>query len=88
MLGESGRVVCTKGGVAIEEHVGDHGSGDKMNLVVYASVASVFEDFWGDVAERAGEKGELLVGRVKTLALYKMRKWMRIGCGRAGQSRR
>ena len=63
-------------------------SADKMNLVVCASVAGVFEDFGGDVAERAGEKGELLVGRVKTLALYKMSKGMRIGCERAGQSRR
>jgi len=34
-------------------------------------VAGVFEDFGGDVAERAGEGGELLVGRVEELCNVK-----------------
>ena len=31
--------------------------------------ANVFDDFRGDVAERAGERGELLVGRIKEFSL-------------------
>ena len=53
-----GRVVCTKGvggGVAAEDIKVVMASADKMNLVVCPSVACVFEDFGGDVAERAGE---------------------------------
>jgi len=31
--------------------------------------ANAFDDFGGDVAERAGDRGELLVGRIKEFSL-------------------
>jgi len=81
LLGESGRVVCTKGVVVTEEHVGDDGqcrqdeSGSACREtrdtrgpdVDGFSVAGVVEDFGVDVVQGAGEGLGLLVRRVEAL---------------------
>jgi len=43
------------------------------------SIASVFNDFWSDVAKRTGERGELLVGGVEEFGSMKKMKEQRGG---------
>ena len=66
-----GRVVCTKEGVAAEEHVGDDGQrrNDESGGACRKARGTRGRCFWelrgGDVGKGADEGGELLVGRVE-----------------------
>jgi len=80
MLGEGGGIVGMKRGVAAEESVDDDVCAERvmssclcmrMEAIIPVDQTStafpipgVFDDLGGDIAERAGDKDELLVGRV------------------------
>jgi len=85
-LGEGCCVVGTKRGVAAEANVGDDSCTERAMSLYFVcvwrtntcgpdvhrfSVAGVFDDFACDVAERPGERGELLVGGVKEYSSVK-----------------